>query len=120
MWHVLLLPERSPYNLRAFHVRLTFPEDYPMSPPTVTFTTKIYHPNVGSDGQLCLPLISHQNWDPSTKAFQVLKALHELVNEPDLQEPLRLELADQLTLKPEQFHRSAEEFTLQFGEPRPS
>lgn len=120
MWHALLLPERSPYNLRAFEVRVSFPEDYPMSPPAVTLTTKIYHPNVGVDGQVCLPIISHQNWKPFTKARQALQALNELVNKPDLAEPLRLELADLLAQNSEEFHRSAERFTLQYGEPRPS
>ncbi|CAK6449370.1 unnamed protein product [Pipistrellus nathusii] len=120
VWHVLLLPERSPYNLRAFNVRISFPEDYPMSPPMVTFTTKIYHPSVGDDGQVCLPIISHQNWNPSTKAYQALKALNELVNEPNLAEPLRLELADLLTLNSEKFYSDAEKFTLQFGVPRPT
>nr|KAF6325960.1 ubiquitin conjugating enzyme E2 L6 [Myotis myotis] len=102
VWHALLLPEKPPYNLRAFSLRINFPEEYPMRPPTVTFTTKIYHPTVGIDGQVCLPIIS------------------VLVNNPDLGEPVRLELADLLTLDSEQFHRRAEEFTLQFGEPRPS
>ncbi|KAK1335800.1 hypothetical protein QTO34_003595 [Cnephaeus nilssonii] len=120
VWHVLLLPERPPYNLRAFNVRITFPEEYPMRPPTVTFTTRIYHPNVGIDGQVCLPIISDNNWKLYTKAYQVLEALNVLVNKPDLGEPLRLELADLLTQDSEQFYRSAEEFTLQFGEPRPS
>ncbi|XP_036181720.1 ubiquitin/ISG15-conjugating enzyme E2 L6 isoform X3 [Myotis myotis] len=91
-----------------------------MRPPTVTFTTKIYHPTVGIDGQVCLPIISNENWKPSTKTYQVLEALSVLVNNPDLGEPVRLELADLLTLDSEQFHRRAEEFTLQFGEPRPS
>lgn len=50
----------------------------------------------------------------------VLEALSVLVNNPDVGEPVRLELADLLTLDSERFHRTAEEFTLQFGEPRPS
>ncbi|XP_036181718.1 ubiquitin/ISG15-conjugating enzyme E2 L6 isoform X1 [Myotis myotis] len=120
VWHALLLPEKPPYNLRAFSLRINFPEEYPMRPPTVTFTTKIYHPTVGIDGQVCLPIISNENWKPSTKTYQVLEALSVLVNNPDLGEPVRLELADLLTLDSEQFHRRAEEFTLQFGEPRPS
>lgn len=41
-----------------------------MRPPTVTFTTKIYHPNVGIDGQVCLPIISNENWKPYTKTYQ--------------------------------------------------
>ncbi|XP_014313999.2 ubiquitin/ISG15-conjugating enzyme E2 L6 isoform X1 [Myotis lucifugus] len=112
--------EKPPYNLGAFNLRINFPEEYPLRPPTVTFTTKIYHPNVGIDGQVCLPIISNENWKPHTKTYQVLEALSVLVNNPDLVEPLRLELADLLTLNSEQFHSKAKEFTLQFGEPRPS
>lgn len=50
----------------------------------------------------------------------VLEALNVLVNTPDLGQPLRVRLADLLMQDPELFHREAEEFTLQFGEARPS
>uniref|UniRef100_A0A9L0S5C2 E2 ubiquitin-conjugating enzyme n=1 Tax=Equus caballus TaxID=9796 RepID=A0A9L0S5C2_HORSE len=70
VWHALLLPEKPPYNLKAFKLRINFPEEYPFRPPTVKFTTKIYHPNVDSDGQVCLPIISNENWKPCTKTCQ--------------------------------------------------
>nr|XP_008528976.1 PREDICTED: heat shock factor-binding protein 1 [Equus przewalskii] len=57
-----LAQEKPPYNLKAFKLRINFPEEYPFRPPTVKFTTKIYHPNVDSDGQVCLPIISNENW----------------------------------------------------------
>ncbi|KAJ8795849.1 hypothetical protein J1605_002611 [Eschrichtius robustus] len=120
VWHALLLPEKPPYNLKAFNLRISFPEEYPFKPPTVTFTTRIYHPNVDSSGRVCLPIISKENWKPFTKTCQVLEALNVLVNKPELGQPLRLELADQLTQDPELFNRRAEEFTLQFGVDRPS
>lgn len=119
-WHVLLLPDEPPYHHKAFGVRISFPRDYPLKPPTVAFTTKIYHPNVDENGQVCLPIISKGNWEPTTKAFQVLEALNRLVNRPDLEEPVRLELVDLLTQDPELFKQKATEFTLQFGEDRPS
>ncbi|XP_036895848.1 ubiquitin/ISG15-conjugating enzyme E2 L6 isoform X2 [Sturnira hondurensis] len=112
--------ELPPYNLKAFNLRISFPKEYPLRPPTVTFTTPIYHPNVDLEGRVCLPIISNQHWKPYTKAYQVLEALNMLVNHPDLKEPVRLELAHQLTQTPELFHRSAEEHTLKFGEHRPS
>lgn len=43
-----------------------------------------------------------------------------LVSRPNPEEPVRLELADLLTQNPEMFRQKAEEFTLQFGEDRPS
>nr|XP_004667783.2 ubiquitin/ISG15-conjugating enzyme E2 L6 [Jaculus jaculus] len=119
VWHALL-PDQPPYHLRAFSVCINFPKDYPLKPPTVRFTTKIYHPNVSEDGQVCMPLISKENWKPHTKICQVLEALIILVNRPNLGEPVRMELADLLTQDPEKFKRKAEEFTLQFGVGRPS
>ncbi|XP_012580624.1 PREDICTED: ubiquitin/ISG15-conjugating enzyme E2 L6 [Condylura cristata] len=120
VWHVLLLPERPPYNLKAFGLRLNFPNDYPFKPPKVTFTTQIYHPSVDVDGQVCLPLISSQDWTPSTKACQVLEVLNELVNSPERGEPLRLKLAEELEQDPGLFDENAREFTLRFGVDRPS
>ncbi|XP_055456727.1 ubiquitin/ISG15-conjugating enzyme E2 L6 [Psammomys obesus] len=120
VWHTLLLPDQLPYGLKAFRLQIDFPREYPLKPPTLKFITKIYHPNVGEDGLVCLPLISRENWKPYTKAYQVLEALNVLVNRPNLEEPVRLELADLLTQNPEKFWKKAEEFTLQFGVDRPS
>uniref|UniRef100_A0A8C2PNA4 E2 ubiquitin-conjugating enzyme n=1 Tax=Capra hircus TaxID=9925 RepID=A0A8C2PNA4_CAPHI len=120
VWHALLLPERPPYNLKAFRLCISFPREYPFQPPTVKFTTRIYHPNVDRDGRVCLPLITKKNWKASTKTCQVLEALNMLVNQPEPGEPVRLELAEQLTQDPELFDRTAQEFTLQFGVDRPS
>ncbi|KAG8511275.1 Ubiquitin/ISG15-conjugating enzyme E2 L6 [Galemys pyrenaicus] len=120
VWHVLLLPERPPYNLKAFSLRLNFPNDYPFKPPKVTFTTQIYHPSVDVNGQVCLPIISNQDWTASTKASQVLEVLSKLVNNPEQGQPLRLKLAEELEQDPELFHKKAKELTLQFGVDLPS
>ena len=36
----------------------------------ITFKTRIYHPNVDEKGQVCLPIISPENWKPATKTDQ--------------------------------------------------
>ncbi|GAB1286509.1 Ubiquitin/ISG15-conjugating enzyme E2 L6 [Apodemus speciosus] len=120
VWHMLLLPDQLPYSLKAFRLRIDFPREYPLMPPTLRFTTKIYHPNISEDGLVCLPLVSTENWKPYRKVYQVLEALNVLVSRPDLEEPVRLELADLLTRDPEMFRKEAEEFTLRFGVDRPS
>ncbi|KAK2100429.1 Ubiquitin/ISG15-conjugating enzyme E2 L6 [Saguinus oedipus] len=112
--------DQPPYHLKAFNVCINFPQEYPFKPPTIKFTTKIYHPNVDENGQVCLPIISNENWKPCTKTCQVLEALNVLVNRPNMAEPLRVDLADLLTQNPELFRKNAEEFTLRFGVDRPS
>ena len=38
-------PPGTPYEGGVFSALLTFPKDYPLSPPTMKFTTNIFHPN---------------------------------------------------------------------------
>ncbi|XP_038193036.1 ubiquitin/ISG15-conjugating enzyme E2 L6 isoform X3 [Arvicola amphibius] len=118
--HLSFKQEQPPYNLKAFRLRIDFPREYPLKPPTLKFITKIYHPNISKDGLVCLPLVSIGNWKPYTKTYQVLEALIMLVNKPNLEEPVQLELAELLTQNPEMFKKNAEEFTLRFGEDRPA
>ena len=44
---------------------LKFPKDYPLSPPTMKFTTEIYHPNVYPDGTVCISILHAPGNDPN-------------------------------------------------------
>lgn len=68
--NVLELQDREPYNKGAYKVKFEFPAEYPFKPPTVTFLTKIYHPNIDEKGQVCLPIVSVEHWKPATKTEQ--------------------------------------------------
>lgn len=41
-------PPDTPYEGGTYHVDITVPSSYPFKPPTVKFTTKIWHPNISS------------------------------------------------------------------------
>ena len=46
-WAACLVgPSDTPYHGGRFHLAITVPEQYPLMPPNVRFTTKIFHPNV--------------------------------------------------------------------------
>lgn len=45
-WECLIQgPEGTPYEGGIFAATLSFPKDYPLSPPTMVFTSNIFHPN---------------------------------------------------------------------------
>ncbi|KAK7087402.1 ubiquitin-conjugating enzyme E2 L3-like [Littorina saxatilis] len=119
-WHGLLVPENAPYNKGAFRIEIQFPAEYPFKPPKVTFKTKIYHPNIDEKGQVCLPIISAENWKPATKTDQVVNSLISLINDPEPEHPLRAELAEEYTKDKKKFMKNAEEFTKKHSEKRPS
>lgn len=65
-----LFQDNPPYDKGAFRIEINFPTEYPFKPPKITFKTKIYHPNIDEKGQVCLPVISAENWKPATKTDQ--------------------------------------------------
>lgn len=67
---LLSLQDNPPYDKGAFRIEINFPAEYPFKPPKITFKTKIYHPNIDEKGQVCLPVISAENWKPATKTDQ--------------------------------------------------
>lgn len=50
-------PEDTPVAGGLFPVVIDFPEDYPFSPPIFKFTVPMFHPNVNSDGKICLSVL---------------------------------------------------------------
>lgn len=120
VWQGLIVPDCPPYDKGAFRIEIVFPAEYPFKPPKVTFRTRIYHPNIDEKGQVCLPIISAENWKPATKTDQVIQSLIALVNDPEPEHPLRADLAEEYTKDSKKFLKNAEEHTRKFSEKRPA
>lgn len=56
--------EKSLFEGGVFFLTIHFPTDYPFKPPKVSFTTRIYHPNINSNGSICLDILRDQ-WSPA-------------------------------------------------------
>ncbi|KAG8525823.1 uncharacterized protein KY384_000583 [Bacidia gigantensis] len=85
LWHIEMQgPKGSAYEGGVFTLVLSLPKEYPFKPPTLSFKTKIYHPNVTNDdkGSMCLGLLRPDEWKPSSKIDSVLEFARGLLIEP--------------------------------------
>jgi ubiquitin-protein ligase len=54
----------TPFEGGMFRLTIEFTEEYPNKPPTVKFVSKMFHPNVYSDGSLCLDILQNRFEEP--------------------------------------------------------
>jgi len=80
-------PEGSPYEGGTFELDVRLPTRYPMEPPIVKFRTPIFHPNVGSGGDICLDILKEQ-WSPVLSLQKVLLSISSLLTDPNFSDPL--------------------------------
>jgi ubiquitin-conjugating enzyme E2 D len=107
-------PEDSPYAGGVFFLTIVFPEDYPFKPPKVTFTTKIYHPNINSAGNICLDILKDQ-WSPALTIVKVLLSISSLLTDPNPDDPLMPEIAKLYKTDIEAYNEKARECTTMYA-----
>ena len=85
-------PDDSPFTGGVFFLNIHFPTDYPFKPPKCNFTTRIYHPNINSKGNIYLDILKDE-WSPALTISKVLLSISSLLTDPNLDDPLVPEIA---------------------------
>ncbi|XP_036192682.1 ubiquitin-conjugating enzyme E2 D1 isoform X1 [Myotis myotis] len=92
-WQATIMgPPDSAYQGGVFFLTVHFPTDYPFKPPKIAFTTKIYHPNINSNGSICLDILRSQ-WSPALTVSKVLLSICSLLCDPNPDDPLVPDIA---------------------------
>lgn len=55
--------EETPYAGGHFRIKLVLSRNFPQEPPKGFFLTKIFHPNVASNGEICVNTLK-KDWNP--------------------------------------------------------
>jgi len=66
-------PSETLYEGGLFAAILTFPADFPNSPPTMKFETELFHPNIYPDGKVCISILH----PPGTDRFNEMESADE-------------------------------------------
>jgi len=91
LWQAVIFgPDDTPWEGGTFKLVLEFTEDYPNKAPQVRFLTKMFHPNIYNDGQICLDILQNQ-WSPIYDISAILTSIQSLLCDPNPSSPANSE-----------------------------
>eukprot|EP01103_Thecamoeba_quadrilineata_P005584 TRINITY_DN1535_c0_g1_i3.p1 TRINITY_DN1535_c0_g1~~TRINITY_DN1535_c0_g1_i3.p1 ORF type:complete len:132 (-),score=19.82 TRINITY_DN1535_c0_g1_i3:422-817(-) len=88
-------PEGSPYEKGTFDLDIQIPDRYPLEPPTIRFITPVYHPNIDTNGRICLNILKmppQGDWSPALNLTTVLTSIRLLLADPNEKDPLMFDI----------------------------
>ncbi len=88
-----MTPDSGLWKGARYHFTFVIPPLYPHEPPKVTCHTKIYHPNINLQGNVCLNIL-REDWKPVLDINAVIYGLIYLFYEPNPDDPLNREAAE--------------------------
>lgn len=93
IFHVYVTPDSGFWKGATYLFHFAIPDHYPHLPPKVTCQTKIYHPNINLEGNVCLNIL-REDWKPVLDINAVIYGLIYLFYEPNPDDPLNHEAAE--------------------------
>ena len=126
-WTVVIFgPSETIYEGGFFKAILTFPLDYPNSPPQMKFTSPMFHPNIYPDGRVCISILhppgtdkfneqekAEERWRPSLGAEEILLSVISMLNDPNCDSPANIDAAVMLRHNPEQYNNTVKSLVFQ-------
>ncbi|KAH3765521.1 ubiquitin-conjugating enzyme [Pelomyxa schiedti] len=106
VWEALVMgPPDTLYSDGVFRALLTFPQDYPLNPPKMKFTTPMWHPNIYPNGEVCISILhppgddpnhyetSIERWTPVQSVEKILLSVISMLADPNDESPANLDAA---------------------------
>lgn len=103
-------PSGTPYHGGSFRVRLVLGKNFPSSPPKGFFVTKIFHPNVGRNGEICVNTLK-KDWKQDLGIKHILLTIKCLLIVPNPESALNEEAGKMILDQYEDYCKRAKMMT---------
>ncbi len=115
--HILLLkgPKDTPYEKGIFKLAIKLPEEYPHQPPKLSFQTKMYHPNIGGDGSICIDILKDQ-WSSALRLTSVILSISDLLANPNPSDPLVPAIAHEYSNNRDKYNNHVIEYVKKYAQ----
>jgi len=103
-WKIYLEgPKETPFEGGVFELKMKFPSDYPMSPPTLHFVSEFWHPNVYKDGKVCISILHppvddpmsgerpEERWMPCQTVETIMLSVQSMLGDPNYSSPANVD-----------------------------
>jgi len=103
---------------------LTFPTSFPYNPPTLVFTSEIWHPNIyhggTNSGEVCISILhpvggnpeypndrekDNERWNPLHSVATIILSIRSLLSDPNFESPANVDASVQWRQDPQGFHQ---------------
>ncbi|XP_046430904.1 NEDD8-conjugating enzyme UBE2F-like isoform X1 [Neodiprion fabricii] len=118
---LVIVPDEGYWVGGRFHFAIYVTEDYNMAPPQVKCQTKLWHPNINEDGDVCLSLLRQSSidglgWAPTRKLKDVVWGVNSLFTDLlNFDDPLNREAAELFLVDKESFRHKVKEYVTQYA-----
>eukprot|EP01111_Echinosteliopsis_oligospora_P012264 TRINITY_DN417_c0_g1_i1.p1 TRINITY_DN417_c0_g1~~TRINITY_DN417_c0_g1_i1.p1 ORF type:complete len:167 (-),score=44.86 TRINITY_DN417_c0_g1_i1:52-552(-) len=105
-WEVVLVgPADTAYEGGLFRAKLIFTTDYPNKPPKMKFETEMWHPNIYTDGTVCISILhdpgedkygyekASERWLPIHTVESILVSVISMLASPNDESPANIDAA---------------------------
>ena len=97
IWEAIIFgPDDTDWEGGVFKLTMEFPDKFPGEPPKVRFLSKMFHPNIYENGNICLDILD-KRWSPLMDCLAILASIQSLLTDPNPDSPANNEAAGLFT-----------------------
>lgn len=118
---LMVVNPESAFDGAYFKAEMTFTDKYPYEPPTFRFTRPIYHPNIYTDGKVCISILhtpgedeqsgelATERWSSIQGVESVLRSILLLLDDPEISSPANVDAGVMYRDDREQYNKMAKD-----------